>query len=201
MRRRGFLCVLAQWKCDRAERAGGRDARIPVPAGQQRLCGGRFCYQWGDLRMPGAVGSDGVAGAAEPDRHVYQPEIQGAGGGVALAVVVIVCMVFLGGEKTYRSVRVLEYQGQATVTRKGETFSVYDDLVIQGGDGMATGEDGQVDLRLDEDKYLMVESSSQVSFDLEGNTEKGAIRINLQEGAPCSIPLKIPLRKGILMKS
>lgn len=98
-------------------------------------------------------------------------------------MVVIVCMVFLGGEKTYRSVRVLEYQGQANVTRKGETFSVYDDLVIQGGDGMATGEDGQVDLRLDEDKYLVVESSSQVSFDLEGNTEKGAIRINLQEGA------------------
>ncbi len=98
-------------------------------------------------------------------------------------MVVIVCMVFLGGEKTYRSVRVLEYQGQATVTRKEETFSVYDDLVIQGGDGMATGEDGQVDLRLDEDKYLVVESSSQVSFDLEGNTEKGAIRINLQEGA------------------
>ena len=119
------------------------------------------------------------------------------GGGVVLAaaVIVVVCVVLFGGEETYRSVRVLEYQGEATVTRDGEEFAVYDDLVVQGGDGLTTGADGEVDLRLDQDKYLVVESSSQVAFQLEGNTEQGAIRIELQAGAVFN-SIENPLAEG-----
>ncbi len=86
-------------------------------------------------------------------------------------------------EETYRNVKVLETEGEAYVERNEIRMPVYEQQVIQGGDYMTTGTDGRVDLRLDDDKYMVVEEDSQVEFELEGDQEKGAIRIYLTEGA------------------
>ena len=93
------------------------------------------------------------------------------------------CRQSLWSENTYRNVKVLETEGEAYVTRKDTQISVYEQMIIQGGDSMVTGEDGRVDLQLDDDKYLVVEEDSQVEFELEGNKEKGAICIHLNQGA------------------
>ena len=93
------------------------------------------------------------------------------------------CRQSLWSENTYRNVKVLETEGEAYVTRKDTQISVYEQMIIQGGDSMVTGKDGRVDLQLDDDKYLVVEEDSQVEFELEGNKEKGAICIHLNQGA------------------
>ena len=93
------------------------------------------------------------------------------------------CRQSLWSENTYRNVKVLETEGEAYVTRKDTQISVYEQMIIQGGDSMVTGKDGRVDLQLDDDKYLVVEEDSQVEFELEGNKEKGAICIYLNQGA------------------
>ena len=93
------------------------------------------------------------------------------------------CRQALWSENTYRNVKVLETEGEAYVTRKDTQISVYEQMIIQGGDSMVTGKDGRVDLQLDDDKYLVVEEDSQVEFELEGNKEKGAICIHLNQGA------------------
>ena len=93
------------------------------------------------------------------------------------------CRQELWSENTYRNVKVLETEGEAYVTRKDTQISVYEQMIIQGGDSMVTGKDGRVDLQLDDDKYLVVEEDSQVEFELEGNKEKGAICIHLNQGA------------------
>ena len=92
------------------------------------------------------------------------------------------CRQSLWSENTYRNVKVLETEGEAYVTRKDTQISVYEQMIIQGGDSMVTGKDGRVDLQLDDDKYLVVEEDSQVEFELEGNKEKGAICIHLNQG-------------------
>lgn len=86
-------------------------------------------------------------------------------------------------EETYRNVKVLETEGEAYVERNEIQMPVYEQQMIQGGDYMTTGTDGRVDLRLDDDKYMVVEEDSQVEFELEGDQEKGAIRIYLTESA------------------
>ena len=93
------------------------------------------------------------------------------------------CRQVFWSESTYRNVKVLETEGEAYVTRKDTQISVYEQMIIQGGDSMVTGKDGRVDLQLDDDKYLVVEEDSQVEFELEGNKEKGAICIYLNQGA------------------
>lgn len=93
------------------------------------------------------------------------------------------CRQVFWSENTYRNVKVLETEGEAYVTRKDTQISVYEQMIIQGGDSMVTGKDGRVDLQLDDDKYLVVEEDSQVEFELEGNKEKGAICIHLNQGA------------------
>ncbi|MDO5425205.1 MAG: FecR family protein, partial [Eubacteriales bacterium] len=104
-----------------------------------------------------------------------------------LAVFVAVCQIWQAmtgfAEETYRNVKVLETEGEVFVERKEVEMPVYAQMMVQGGDRMVTGEDGRVDLQLDEAKYLVIEEDSKVEFELEGDQEKGAIRILLEEGA------------------
>ncbi|MCD8218173.1 MAG: FecR domain-containing protein [Clostridiales bacterium] len=86
-------------------------------------------------------------------------------------------------DETYRNVKVLETEGTADLTRGEETMSVYEQMVIRGGDILSTGADGWVDLSLDDDKYAIVEPSSEVEFELEGEKDNGAIRLHLNAGA------------------
>ena len=79
---------------------------------------------------------------------------------IVILVVAGCLLLFLGylcrqvfwSESTYRNVKVLETEGEAYVTRKDTQISVYEQMIIQGGDSMVTGEDGRVDLQLDDDK-------------------------------------------------
>ncbi len=86
-------------------------------------------------------------------------------------------------DEVYRNVKVLDIKGTSYLDREGTQMPVYKELVLQGNDQITTEKESQVDLRLDSDKYLIIEESSKVKFELEGDTEKGAIRIHLEEGA------------------
>ncbi|MDO4545209.1 MAG: FecR family protein [Bacillota bacterium] len=84
--------------------------------------------------------------------------------------------------ETYRSVEVLETVGTAEVTRKKKDMAVYESMKLQPRDLMSTGEDSQVDLKLDDDKYVVAGESTKVRFIAKGNKEKGSIRLKLKEG-------------------
>lgn len=86
-----------------------------------------------------------------------------------------------GGEH-YRSVKVLEVTGTATLLRDGEEMAVYSELLLQGGDQITTDGGSRVDLRLDEDKYVVLEESTVVRFELAGSPEKGHIRLHQTSG-------------------
>lgn len=111
------------------------------------------------------------------------------------AAAVIFYLLFIRTGKLYRSIRVLDYEGQVDMTRGERALSVYKNMLIRGGDRMATGEDSRADLRLDDDKYLVVEPSTRLSFELSGNKHEGAIRIRLDEGAVYN-SIENPLEDG-----
>ncbi len=100
-----------------------------------------------------------------------------------LALLLTVCSPALAEEETFRNGKVLDAQGGATVWRSNMEMPVYVQMVVQSGDRMETTADGWVVLCLDEDKYLILEPETKASFQLEGNSRRGMIRIHLHQGA------------------
>ena len=110
-----------------------------------------------------------------------------------MGIILLTCLlslVFAGGwpalaktEPSYRSVKVLGTEGTASVERDEETFTAYEGMLVKGADILTTGEKSRADLKLDDDKYMVVEENSRVEFELKGNPRKGAIGIHLLDGA------------------
>ncbi|MCD8326508.1 MAG: FecR domain-containing protein [Lachnospiraceae bacterium] len=86
-------------------------------------------------------------------------------------------------EESYRNVSVLETEGTAALERNEVEMPIYAQLVIQSEDKITTGDDGLVSLMLDDDKYAIVEESSEVIFELAGKKNNGSIRISLNAGS------------------
>ncbi len=100
-----------------------------------------------------------------------------------LALLLMICGTAVAEGETFRNGKVLEIEGDVTVTRSTYGMPVYAQLMIQSGDMMETAEDGWAVVCLDGDKYLIMEPDTKVNFELEGSPSKGMIRIALEKGA------------------
>ena len=104
---------------------------------------------------------------------------------VVLAVVAIVCTVLLCNKKeTYRNIRITELTGEAVINR-GETkdLKASENMNLQSGDELITAEGTKVTLRLDDDKYIVVDENSKLVLYAEGTEEDSQTRIELEYGA------------------
>ena len=105
----------------------------------------------------------------------------------AAAVVLVTAGIVLtnisDADETYRNVKILETEGTVDLLRDEKTISVYEQMVIRGGDIISTGADGRADLSLDDDKYAVIEPSSEVEFELKGEKNNGEICLHLNSGA------------------
>ncbi len=109
---------------------------------------------------------------------------------VASAVVVIVVAAIMGviffgqKEEAYRSIRIYELNGTATIQREtiGEVNAV-ENLYLDSGDRIFVGADSTMRLKLDEDKYILVEENSILSIVAEGNSADSKTSIHLEQGA------------------
>ncbi len=104
-----------------------------------------------------------------------------------LFLTVVLCLFSLltgcGGKKErFRSAKVIAVRGTATLSRGEDSFAVYEGLVLQSGDRLTTQADGRVDLKLDEDKFVLLEENTAVSLLLEGDPQKGAIILQQTRG-------------------
>ncbi len=84
--------------------------------------------------------------------------------------------------ETFRNAKVLSVTGSATLTRDGDALAVYAGQVLRGGDSLTTDAGSQVSLKLDGDKYVVLEENTAVVLRLEGSPEKGAIRLHQTAG-------------------
>ncbi len=106
----------------------------------------------------------------------------------AVAVVavgaVLLAMHFSKTPDSYRSIQIYDMEGTATIEREtiGQVDAV-ENLYLESGDRIFVAEDSYVRLKLDDDKYVMVEENSVLSIVAEGTKEDSKTSITLEQGA------------------
>ncbi len=88
------------------------------------------------------------------------------------------------GPEAYRSILIYELQGTALIDRQESgTLNASANLYLESGDRITVGEDSFMRLRLDEDKYVMVEENTILSVDAAGTEADSKTTIRLEQGA------------------
>lgn len=106
---------------------------------------------------------------------------------VAITGIVLVVSHMLGGEEFYRSILIYELDGTASIEREGTgKINAAEDLYLESGDRISVAEGSSMRLKLDNDKYLMVEEESVLSIEAAGNEEDSKTKIQLEQGAVTS---------------
>jgi len=97
--------------------------------------------------------------------------------GIAVAVVLA-----LTGEKSYRSVSVLDFFGDVKITRKSDEFEAYADMALKSGDDIVVGEFSELDMQLDEDKFVYLEQNSHMWLEAKGDSDNSNTIIHMEGG-------------------
>lgn len=105
--------------------------------------------------------------------------------GTALVAGAVVTVSHLSKVKdTYRSILLYEIQGTAKIEREGTgEFDGAKNLYLESGDQLTVESESFTRLRLDEDKYVMVEENSALSIEAAGTREDSRTKIHLTKGA------------------
>lgn len=105
----------------------------------------------------------------------------------AITGIVLVVSHMLGGEEFYRSILIYELNGTASIEREGAgEINAAEDLYLESGDRISVAQGSSMRLKLDDDKYLMVEEESVLSIEAAGNEADSKTKIQLEEGAVTS---------------
>ena len=87
-------------------------------------------------------------------------------------------------EDVYRNIRITDITGEAIVNRDGqEGLEAYVNMNLQSEDELITEKGAKVTLRLDDDKYVIVDEDSKLVLIAEGTAEDSTTRIELEYGA------------------
>lgn len=101
--------------------------------------------------------------------------------GTAIAVGVAVA---IPKEESYRVIQVYDIEGTAQVTRENMgIMDAYVNMQLQNQDDAETGSDSYVQMKMDEDKYLLMEPNTCVSIEATGNDIDSKTKIVLTKGA------------------
>ena len=107
------------------------------------------------------------------------------GGTAVVGAVAVAVILNLGGQKAFRNIRVIDKIGTVNVYRESieDTLEAYVDMNLESGDEVSVGAASELDLKLDDDKYVYVEENTQLSLKAEGDSANSKTQIYLSEGA------------------
>ena len=103
--------------------------------------------------------------------------------GAACTVAIVAGLIMVNGEEDYRMVQVYQIEGTAEVERQGKMMDAYDNMQLSSGDVLTTGSDSFVQLKLDEDKYILMEPDTKIRLEASGNSQDSKTSIYLEQGA------------------
>jgi len=105
----------------------------------------------------------------------------------AIAVVIIgiiVAALFLNKEDGYRSIQVYQVNGNVTLERENiGVMDAYENLNLISGDALETFVESFSRLKLDDDKYVLVEQDSKIEIFATGDQANSKTDIRLDKGA------------------
>lgn len=103
---------------------------------------------------------------------------------VIIAVVALILFLTKGKNNAYRSIQVYDLKGSATIHRDGVgDVKASEKLFLQSGDKVSVDSDSSMRLKLDDDKYIMVEEKSILTMVADGTKENSKTKIQVEQGA------------------
>ena len=107
---------------------------------------------------------------------------------IPLILVIIVGIVgalfFFNKEEGYRSIQVYQINGDVTLERENiGTMDAYENLNLISGDALETFIESFSRLKLDDDKYVLVEQDTKIGIFATGDKENSKTDIRLDKGA------------------
>lgn len=107
--------------------------------------------------------------------------------GAAVTAAVVGGVVFFNQEKDYRQIQVYQVEGTAYVDRQ-ETKGIeaYENMQLQSEDILNVSTDSYLQLKLDEDKYVLLEPDTRIRLEASGNSTDSRTKIHLEQGAVVS---------------
>lgn len=109
----------------------------------------------------------------------------GIGVGVALLIAAIVALIILNNkDEAYRTIIVYELVGESKVERgKDNVIMAYEDMRLQSEDKVSTAKESYLQLKLDENKYILLEPNTEIDIKAEGNEKDSKTKIKLNQGS------------------
>lgn len=105
---------------------------------------------------------------------------------VAVLCITMALIVVMGcsKEEAYRQVQVYKVNGTADVERQPVgVLDAYDNMMLQNQDIVNVSEDSNMQVKLDEDKYILLEPKTRIHLEATGTSEDSKTKIYLEEGA------------------
>lgn len=98
---------------------------------------------------------------------------------VLVVAVVLVLVLVLGG---HRVIKVQSFSGQVTLERGSNDKDMVEGMNLKSEDKVTTGDDGLVELLVDEDKHILAKENTCFKIEAKGNENKGKLKIKLEYG-------------------
>ena len=116
-------------------------------------------------------------------------------------VILIFLLTFIFGltsckkeEDSYRNIKIVELEGDATITRKEKEYDAYVNMSLRSNDNILVKEASSLILKLDSDKYLYVGEKSNIDL-VSSNKDSSKTLIKVNEGSIVS-EVKNKLNEG-----
>lgn len=103
---------------------------------------------------------------------------------VVVIVLAVVLILRVGGQESYRSIRIVELDGGVTIDREGVgNLEASVNMNLTSGDRISTSADSYVVLRLDDDKYMMLGEQGAIQVVASGDASNSRTEIHLESGS------------------
>lgn len=108
-----------------------------------------------------------------------------AAGTVAVTGTAVGIILNLNGQQSFRSITVIDTIGTVNVFRESinDTLEAYIDMNLESGDDVTVEEKSELDLKLDDDKFVYIKENTKLWLEAEGDAENSKTVIHLNEGA------------------
>ena len=104
--------------------------------------------------------------------------------GIILLIAVAAVLILLLGNEKYRTIQVYDIEGAAEVERTPVgLLDAYTGMMLQSEDYVTVETESYLYLKLDEDKYVMLEPGTRVRLEAKGNSADSKTAIYLETGA------------------
>lgn len=102
---------------------------------------------------------------------------------IAAASTAIAAGIILSSDELYRVLKVFEMTGPSMVMREAAgDLEAYEGMNLEGGDSLHVGDESNLRLCLDNDKYMLLDSGTIVELTAEGSSADSKTSINLIQG-------------------